>query len=63
MEEVAEKSSPSNDAGEEIPQPEKASLKRILYELVNDEGEHLIHAVYPSMDASKLYVLCNEKNK
>jgi len=63
MEEVEAKSGPSNDVVEAISQPEKASLKRILYELVNDEGENLIHAVYPSMDASKLYVLCSEKNK
>jgi len=44
-------------------QTEKASLKRVLYEIANENGEPLIHAVYPSMDASKLYVLCSDKNK
>jgi len=41
----------------------KLSLRRLLYELKDEEGDNLIHAVYPSMDATKLFVLCSEQNK
>jgi len=44
-------------------QPKKISLRRVLYELENKRGENLIHAVYPSTDATKLFVLCSEENK
>ena len=43
--------------------PETTSLKRMLYEIVDERDENLIHAVYPSMDASKMYVLCSDRNK
>ena len=42
---------------------DRISLKRFLYEIEDGRGENLIHAVYPSLDASKVYVLCSPHHK
>ena len=39
------------------------SLRMLLYSLEDPNGENLIHAVYPSNDSTKYFVLCSEQNK
>lgn len=42
---------------------QKISLRRLLYELESRNGGFLIHAAYPSTDATRIFVLCSESNK
>jgi len=43
--------------------PESMSLRRLCYELNDQYGENLIHAMYPSNDSTKFVVLCSNQNK
>jgi len=57
---------PSSDVPATAPNtstPVFSSLRLILYHLENKHGQNLIHAVYPSADTTKVYVLCSEKNR
>ena len=62
---------PSNDNGNQTslsdaaalgPATEPYSLREWFYDLTDTDNEPLLHAVYPSSDANKIFVLC-EKQK
>ena len=51
-----------NQTQDQDPPTEMYTLREWFYDLMDDQNEPLIHSVYPSADANKIFVLC-EKQK
>ena len=52
------------DQGDEVddsPHTEPYSLREWFYDLTDVDGEALIHAIYPSADPNKVFVLCEKQ--
>ena len=51
---------PAATNDDQPPTREAYSLRKWMYDLQDDNGDELIHAVYPSSDEAKIFVLCEK---